>query len=74
MAVSDRELELVRRDMRDLRTSVERWQRDHAAEHRETQRSSASNRRWMITTALTLVGLLITVLALLLEVYGRTRG
>lgn len=74
MNSTGRELELVRRELHDLRESVTKWQRDHTHQHAEDARGAVNGRRWVISTCLAAMVMLIALLALVAQVLGRTHG
>lgn len=73
-----REFETIRGDIRDLKRDVGRWQERHQKEHeadrrqhQEDMRRAKSSRRFLITTWLTVVALLIAIMTMIFQLLGR---
>lgn len=81
MRTADRELlEAIRRDLNDFKRDVGRWQKRHQDEHAadrlqhdEDARRAKSSRRFLITTWLTVVALLVTIMTMIFQLLGRIR-
>lgn len=70
----DREYELLRGAIREMRAEIRDWQRRHEDQHQADARSALTGHRWVVSTCIAAMVLLVALIALVLQMLGRTHG
>jgi hypothetical protein len=63
----------VAKDVAELKAEAHAWQITHERQHQADTAERTSGRRWLITTAIAALALLVTALALLISIAAHPR-
>lgn len=61
----------LNRSLTDMRQETREWQHDHGKEHEKEARDRVTGRRWLVGTGVAAAGVLVAILALVLDIAGQ---